>query len=54
MATTCSVLLAGLTDKFRKNDNFKHFTETVLEHLKETGMDTISYFPDLADPCSWS
>jgi hypothetical protein len=40
----------GLTTKLGKTDNFKHFSEKVMKHLKNTGLDTISYLPDPADP----
>ena len=40
----------GLTTQFGKADNFKQFADKVLEHLQDTGMDTISYLPDPAEP----
>ena len=40
----------GLTTQFEKADNFKQFADKVLEHLQDTGMDTISYLPDPAAP----
>jgi hypothetical protein len=39
----------GFTTKFSKSNNFKHFSKKVLEHLKDTSMDTISYLLDPAD-----
>lgn len=41
--------MTGLTIKFGKNDNFKKFSVKVMEHLRDTGMDTILYLPDPAD-----
>jgi hypothetical protein len=42
--------MTGLTTKFGKTDNFKQFSEKVMKHFKNTGLDMISYLPDPADP----
>ena len=40
----------GLSAKFGRGDDLALFQDNVMEHLKDTGMDTISYMPDPEDP----
>jgi hypothetical protein len=38
---------SGLSDKFSKTDQLIPFKKRVWTHLKDTGLDTISYLPDM-------
>ena len=40
----------GLSAKFGHGDDLALFQDNVMEHLKDTGMDTISYMLDPEDP----
>ena len=39
----------GTVTKFGRDDDLTPFQDTVMEHLKDTGMDSISYLPDPKD-----
>ena len=39
-----------MSAKFGRGDDLALFQDNVMEHLKDTGMDTISYMPDPEDP----
>ena len=39
----------GLRTKFNKDGELESFVTDVMGHMKQTGMDTISYLPDPAD-----
>ncbi len=43
---------SGLSDKFNKTDLLIPFKKRVWTHLKDTGLDTISYLPDMRQDMS--
>jgi hypothetical protein len=42
--------IKGLTTKFNSTDNLRAFCRTVMKHLCQCGMDSITYLPDPANP----
>jgi hypothetical protein len=42
----------GLSDKFNKTDTLIPFKKRVWTHLKDTGLDTITYLPDIGNEMS--
>ena len=42
--------IAGLTNKFSRKSDLQTFQKKVFKHLKDHGLDTITYLPDPSNP----